>query len=46
MPISCPIEIAPMETFDQRFSGFVRPRVSPGNSIPVCWPKPKARMYL
>ena len=30
-PISCPMEIAPIETFDQRFSGLVRPRVSPGN---------------
>ena len=33
MPISCPIEIAPIETLDQRLSGLVMPRVSPGNSI-------------
>src|SRR5436305_152066 len=45
MPISCPIEMAPIETFDQRLTGLVMPRVSPGSSMPVCEPKPKARMY-
>ena len=39
-PISCPIEMAPMETFDQRLTGFAIPRVSAGNSIPVCCPNP------
>ncbi len=46
MPISWPMEIAAIETFDQRSTGLVMPRVSPGSSIPVCWPNPKARMYL
>src|SRR5882762_9691056 len=46
MPISCPMEIAAIDTFDQRLTGFVSPRVSPGNSIPVCCPNPYARMYL
>ena len=46
MPISWPIEIAAIETFDQRLTGLVMPRVSPGSSIPVCCPNPKARMYL
>ena len=31
-PISCPMETAPMDTLDQRFSGLERPRVSPGIS--------------
>ena len=46
MPISWPIEIAPIETLDKRFTGLASPRVSPGSSMPVCWPNPKARMYL
>src|SRR5215475_1563507 len=46
MPISCPMAIAPIEILDQRSSGFVIPRVSPGSSIPVCCPNPKERMYL
>ena len=45
-PISCPIDIAPIEDADQFLSGFTNPRVSPGNSMPVCWPKPKSRMYF
>src|SRR5581483_7326989 len=31
--------IAPIDTFDQRPTGLVSPRVSPGSSIPVCQPK-------
>ncbi len=46
IPISWPMEIAAIETFDQRLTGLVMPRVSPGNSIPVCCPKPNARIYL
>ena len=34
------MEMAPIDTFDQRFTGFDNPRVSPGNSMPVVAPKP------
>src|SRR6185312_2385647 len=46
IPISWPMEMAAIETFDHRLTGFVSPRVSPGSSIPVCWPNPNERMYL
>ncbi len=41
MPISWPIEMAAMETFDQRLGGFVRPRVSPGKFNPSLLPEPE-----
>ena len=35
IPISCPVEIAAIDTLDQRLTGLVNPLVSPGSSIPV-----------